>query len=87
MLDDADEVVRRRAGDLGHVVVYVVEEWHEHLTDAEDVIVRRLADDCVEVRRGHGEDGGNFLGRRHVVVVVGGGRGLGAMPILYRCRI
>ena len=84
MLDEPDEVVRRRAGDLGHVVANVVEEWHEHLADAEDVIVRRLADDCDEVRRGHGEDGGDFLRRRHVVVVVGDGRGLGAMPILYR---
>jgi hypothetical protein len=36
---------------------------------------------------GHDVDiigGGDFLGQRHVV---GGGRGLGAMPIFYRCRI
>ena len=79
--------MRRRAGDFCHVVANVVEEGHEYLADAEDIIVRRLADDSVEVRRGHGEDGGDFLGRRHVVVGVGGGGGLGAMPILYRCRI
>ena len=79
--------MHRRAGDCCHVIANVVEEGHVDLADAEDIIVRRLADDSVEVRRGHGEDGGDFLGRRHVVVGVGGGGGLGAMPILYRCRI